>query len=44
MLNKLDPTTLPTEMSLSPLAAATADVASSGKDVPSATTEMPINV
>lgn len=44
ILKRLEPTTFPTEISLSPLAAATAEVASSGSDVPRATTEMPINV
>ncbi len=44
ILKRLEPTTFPTEISLSPLAAATAEVASSGRDVPKATTEIPINV
>lgn len=44
MLKILLPTTFPTEMSLCPFAAATADVASSGRDVPRATIEIPINI
>ena len=44
MLNRFEPTTFPTEISLSPLAAATAEVASSGRDVPKATTDMPVKV
>jgi len=44
ILNMLDPTTFPTEISLSPFAAATADVANSGRDVPRATMEIPMNV
>ncbi len=44
MLKILLPTTLPTEMSLCPFAAATAEVASSGRDVPRATIEIPIKI
>ena len=43
ILNMFDPTTLPTAMSTFFLYAATAEVASSGKDVPTATTVSPIS-
>ena len=44
MFDMLEPTTFPTAKSASPFFAATADVTSSGKDVPIATTVRPTNV
>ena len=43
-LNMLEPTTLPTAISAFPFFAATADVNSSGREVPSATTVNPITL
>ena len=42
ILNKLDPIIFPTEMECSLLTAATTDVTNSGKDVPNATTVIPM--
>ena len=42
ILNKLEPKILPTEMECSFLIAANTEVTSSGKDVPKATTDIPI--
>ena len=44
ILNIFDPTMFPTEIALSFLNAATAEVANSGSDVPKATTLIPITI